>query len=134
MRSLRQWAVAGILAALLLGSCTSSPSTTTPSDEESSPANDLAFRDGTDQPLIDEPPATTLDADAPLIRFEAMWLCELQRRTFTTPDAVEQALQDALDETELDRVQYDTFRHRVNVEQELRDSVLFAYQETCVPR
>ncbi len=134
MRSLRNRVAIGILVALPFAACSSDPATTTPAAEDSPPSTDLALTDDSDLLLIDEPPATTLAVDGPLIRFEAMWVCELQRRTFTTPDAVDQALEEALDEAGLKQADYETFRARVNVEQELRDSILFAYQETCVLR
>lgn len=134
MRSLRNRLTISILVALLLAACTSTTATTAPPEEDTPPATDLAFSDDSDQLLIDEPPSTTLAVDAPLVLFEAVWLCELQRRTFTTPDAVNSALNQALDEADLDQAEYEAFRERVNVEQELRDSVLFAYQETCVLR
>lgn len=133
MRSLRKRAISGAFVALVFGGC-ASQSTTPASDEDPPPATDLAFTNDPDQPLIDEAPVTTLDENATLIRFEATWLCELQRRTFPTPDAVETALSEALAEAALSQDDYDRFRHRVNVEQELRDAVLFAYQEICVLR
>lgn len=81
--------------------------------------------------MADVPQSSLVGDDATLTRFEAEWVCELQRRTFTTPDAIEAALEKNLAEVGLTRDQYDDFRERVNIEQDLRDAVLFAYQEIC---
>jgi len=82
--------------------------------------------------LIDEDPNVSLtEDDEALVRFEAAWVCELQRRTFSDPTAIKQALDDKLIDTGLSSDAYTEFRQRVNTDQGLRESILFEYQETC---
>ena len=122
-------------SALLLGACSSG------GDQfDGAPATGLAFNDEQDAAatttttLIAEAPAVTLaEGDLGYVQFEATWVCELQRRTFPTPEAIDLALNEKLQELGLERATYDGFRARVNGDQDLRDSILFAYQETCQP-
>ncbi len=83
--------------------------------------------------LIDkEPTAELSDVDTELVVFEAAWVCELQRRTFESPAAMDEALTENLVNNGLDRAGYDTFRGRVNGEKDLRDWILFEYQTSCL--
>lgn len=127
---------ATVISALLLGACSAGAE----NGQTATPATGLAFNDEQDAAatttttLIAEAPAVTLaEGDLGYVQFEATWVCELQRRTFPTPDAIELALNEKLQELGLEREAYDTFRSRVNNDQDLRDSILFAYQETCRP-
>lgn len=107
---------------------------------ESAAGETLAFvGEGTNT----SPTSTTLIAAAPdvrlsaadtaFVRFEAAWICELQRRTFASQDGRELAMVEKLGDFGLDPAGYQEFRSRVNEDQELRDSILFGYQETCRP-
>lgn len=121
-----------LLAALTIAGCGSDQAADDP---------DLAFSDQTTTSfgttttlLIEAKPNVSLnDSDTSFVAFEASWVCELQRRTFPTPDALQQALSDKLEGSGLSRPEYETFRQSVNNNQDLRDSILFAYQETCRP-
>ncbi len=124
---------AALASTLMLGACG------TGSDEA---APDLAFADSTELTtfgttttlLIAERPDVDLpDDEVTFVKFEATWVCELQRRTFPTPEALQVALDEQLSATGLTRADYDTFRSAVNNSQDLRDSILFEYQETCQP-
>ena len=82
--------------------------------------------------LIDGRPDIELSAaDTALVRFEAAWVCELQRRTFTDSSAIEDALEQKLVETGLTAGAYADFRIKVSDDRDLRRSILFEYQETC---
>ncbi len=119
---------------MLSGACGSDPSTDAAGDARPS---SLAFTDGaptTASTLIAAAPDVALgELDAELVRFESTWVCEVQRRTFPTEDGREAALVEKLAEFGLDEAAYREFRARVNDEQDLRDAILFSYQETCRP-
>lgn len=84
--------------------------------------------------LIDEAPDVDLTSDeVDLVQFEANWVCELQRRTFASEEAIEEALEEKLTGLGIDRATYDDFRADVNQSQDLRDSILFSFQENCRP-
>ena len=136
MRTYERLVRATVLTTLLLGACSAGAD----DGQAGAPATGLAFSDEQDAAatttttLIAEAPAVTLvEGDLGYVQFEATWVCELQRRTFPTPDAIELALNEKLQELGLEREAYDAFRARVNDDQDLRDSILFAYQETCRP-
>lgn len=121
-----------LAATLALGACSNGDDTTP----------DLAFADSTTSTvfgttttlLIAEKPDVSLpEGEEAFVRFEAAWVCELQRRTFPTPEALQLALDQKLVDTGLTREDYDQFRSDVNNSQDLRDSILFEYQETCRP-
>ncbi len=71
------------------------------------------------------------EADTALVRFEASWICEVQRRTFPTQEGRQQALEQKLVDSGMTLADYEAFRARVNEDRGLRDSILFTYQETC---
>ena len=77
------------------------------------------------------PDVDLTDGEANLVSFEANWVCELQRRTFPSQAAIEDALNEKLAGLGVDRAEYDTFRAEVNNSQDLRDSILYSYQENC---
>ncbi len=96
----------------------------------------LAFEEPpvtTQEPLLIEGiPDVDLDEEETLlVAFEADWVCELQRRSFPTPDAMQDALNDKLVGLGVTRDEYDAFRAEVNNSQDLRDSILYAYQNKC---
>lgn len=116
-----------IVCALALSSCGTD-----------SPPEDLAYLEQVEAltpstlQLIDaEPDVELTDSEADLVAFEANWVCELQRRTFPSPEAIDDALNDKLNGLGVERAEYDTFRAEVNNSQDLRDSILYAYQENC---
>ncbi len=99
---------------------------------------DLAYADQveaaapTTPQLIEGIPDVELtDEEADLVLFEANWVCELQRRTFPSEEAIEDTLNEKLTGLGVDRSEYDTFRAEVNNSQDLRDSILYSYQENC---
>ena len=103
-----------------------------------SPPEDLAYAEQVEAltpstlQLIDaEPDVELTDSEADLVAFEANWVCELQRRTFPSPEAIDDALNEKLAGLGVERAEYDTFRAEVNNSQDLRDSILYAYQENC---
>ena len=121
-----------LVATLLLAACGGDGSV------DSAPVGDLAFADGdggqstTTSLLIDGAPDVSLEQqEIELVLFEASWVCELQRRTFTSPAAMQEALEEKLADSGVDRAVYEQFRTEVNNSQDLRDSILFAYQESC---
>ena len=71
------------------------------------------------------------EADTALVRFEASWICEVQRRTFPTQEGRQEALEQKLTDSGMTLEDYEAFRARVNDDRGLRDSILFTYQETC---
>ncbi|MGH1504892.1 MAG: hypothetical protein ACRBI6_15150 [Acidimicrobiales bacterium] len=82
--------------------------------------------------LIEGEPETPLaDEQDLLVHFEADWVCELQRRTFDSPAAMSQTLEEKLAANGLSLADYQTFRGEVSNSQELRDWILFVYQESC---
>lgn len=82
--------------------------------------------------LIAEPQGIELDAnDARLVEFHAKWVCELQRRTFQESSGGVQALAEALEEAEIGEANYSEFLKRLEDSQDLRDVVLYSYQESC---
>lgn len=123
--------VAAISACILVLSSCGSDETSAPTAPE-----DLAFAesDGTVLDLIDSEPDVDLSSEEiDLVEFEASWVCELQRRTFTSQEAIDEALDEKLTGLGIDRAAYDGFRAEVNDSQDLRDSILFSYQENCRP-
>lgn len=122
----------GLGCVVALSSCATDTTTSAP------PPDDLAYAEALDTittttiTLIDGIPDVELDDDElQLVLFEANWVCELQRRTFQSPDAMQQALNDKLVGLGVERATYDAFRAEVNNSQDLRDSILYAYQENC---
>lgn len=86
----------------------------------------------TDTTLIDGPPDVTFTAsEAALINFHSSWVCEFQRRTFPHLGAGAEALAVALATAEISPETYESFLSRLSTSQDLRDAVLFNYQETC---
>jgi hypothetical protein len=131
--------VAAVLVggAFLTAACGGAGDGSSSPDAETSVTN-LAFVDPatptTSTTLIAAAPDVVLsESDAEYVRFEATWVCEVQRRTFPTQDAQAQALLDKLADFGLNSDDYHAFRARVNQDQGLRDSILFTYQETCRP-
>ena len=131
MRS-RRLVTPALAASFLVAACSGGETV------DSAPVSDLAFADGeggrttTTSLLIDGAPDVSLEQrEIELVLFEASWVCELQRRTFTSPDAMQAALEEKLDAAGVDRSVYDQFRTDVSNSQDLRDSILFAYQESC---
>jgi hypothetical protein len=125
-----------LAAALLLSGCSRSE----PNAIDQTGVTNLAFADETEAmattttTLIDGAPTAPLpQGSIGYVEFEATWICELQRRTFPTPDAIDAALDEKLVQSGLDRVGYDSFRAEVNGDQDLRDAILYTYQETCRP-
>lgn len=118
----------GLIVALLVAgsagcAAESNTATTTPAT--------LAF-ETTKTTLIDGPPnATFSGAEGDLIDFHSSWICEFQRRTFVNPEAGEQALSEALVAADIGGAVYESFLNRLASSQDLRDAVLFDYQETC---
>ncbi len=124
-------------SALLFASCGGSDGL---ADDGTSGVTNLAFVDDefatatSSTTLIAAAPDVLLsDADSEMVRFEATWICELQRRTFQTQSGREEALQEKLVDSGLSVEDYLAFRARVNADQDLRDSILYSYQETCRP-
>ena len=86
----------------------------------------------TETTLIDGPPDVTFAApEADLIDFHSSWLCEFQRRTFADPAGGTEALIEALIGAQISSETYESFLNRLAASQDLRDAVLFDYQETC---
>lgn len=82
--------------------------------------------------LIDGPPDVAFSsAEADLIDFHSSWVCEFQRRTFPDLGAGTEALAEALETAEIGPETYESFLSRLSTSQDLRDAVLFSYQETC---
>lgn len=124
-------------AALAFSGCSGSDDSAASGDDA---ATDLAFideqlvQDETTSTLIAAAPDVRLsEADSELVRFEAHWVCEVQRRTFQTPEGRDEALLENLGEAGISEADYLAFRERVNLERDLRDSILYSYQETCRP-
>lgn len=116
-----EWRVLALGAAMLLAvGCSSEPELVF---DENDPPEELAF-------IENEPEIA--DADRDLALFEADWVCELERRSFASLPERDEALDDALVATGLGRESYDGFRARLGEEQELRDAVLFHYQQSCL--
>ena len=69
--------------------------------------------------------------DAELIAFEAQWLCDVQRHTFDSPGAVDEALSANLAEAGLDRVRYDGFKEGLSVNAPSRKQVLDLFVQDC---
>ncbi len=110
---------------VILTSCSSSSSS--PAQTPSSIAFSIP-----ETTLIAEPEGVELsDADANLVNFQAKWVCEFQRRTFADQTSGAEALTEALAEAEIAESSYSAFLERLNDNQDLRDLVLFSYQETC---
>lgn len=120
--------VLALTCALALSACGSETA-----DGAAAP-DDLAYTESTETTLIDAEPVVDLSPeDVDLVRFEATWVCELQRRTFPSQEAIDEALDENLAGLGIDRAAYDAFRAEVNQSQDLRDSILFSYQENCRP-
>ncbi len=132
MKNSRQPLIAGLVAVvLLLTSCGAD-------NEASDQPGDLAFAEQIDAlattqlELIEgEPDVDLSDEERLLVSLEADWVCELQRRGFASPEAMDEALGQKLAESGIDRAEYAAFRDTVNNSQDLRDAILYEYQETC---
>lgn len=124
-------------AAFTLSSCTSSGESASTSDDaaaELALIDDRPTQNETTSTLIAAAPDVRLSAaDSELVRFEAQWVCEVQRRTFQTPSGRDDALLENLGQAGITEAEYLTFRERVNTDRDLRDSILYSYQETCRP-
>ncbi len=83
-----------------------------------------------------EPPVATIDLeatgpDAELIHFESQWLCEAQRQTFDSPEAVDVALDSSLGETGISRSVYDTFKSGLSENPAARKQILDLFVGNC---
>ncbi len=117
-----------LLAAVLVAGSTGCADASTTA--ETAPVT-LAY-ELTDSTLIDGPPDVTFTAsEAALIDFHSSWVCEFQRRTFVDLAAGTEALALALTTADIGPESYDSFLSRLSTSQDLRDAVLFNYQETC---
>lgn len=98
-----------------------------------SSSSDLAFSDTLVPTTLIERPSITFDsAETDLISFQASWLCEFQRRTFSSPTGGVEALAVQLERSGVARKDYEAFLLRLSNSQDLRDAVLFSYQENCL--
>ena len=103
-----------------------------PTPEELAYAESVAASTTTTTLLIDGAPDEPLPAEQELlVHFEANWVCELQRRTFATPAAMAATLDEQLAANGLTLAEYEGFRAEVSNSQELRDWILYVYQEGC---
>lgn len=127
---LRSAARGSVLCALVLASCGTSGA-----NEDASTPTSLPYvttSTSTTTLLISEDPHIDLgEEDSVLVSFEAAWVCELQRRTFTDPGAIDAALDDKLIDSGIAPDSYAEFRQRVNERLDLREAILYRYQETC---
>ncbi len=98
-----------------------------------SSSDDLAFAE-TVAPttLIERPSVTFKRAETDLISFHASWLCEFQRRTFSSPTGGVEALSVQLERSGVAPTDYEAFLLRLGSSQDLRDAVLFSFQENCL--
>jgi hypothetical protein len=123
--------IATALACVLALSSCGSETTNSASAPE-----DLAFAEpsGSSTDLIDAAPDVDLSPEVvDLVQFEADWVCELQRRTFVSQEAIDEALDENLVGLGIERADYDDFRAELSESQDLRESILFAYEENCRP-
>ena len=126
--------VAALACLLIVSSCGSGDPEDAAAAAEAPEDLALAEPAPTTLDLIDEEPDVDLTSDEiDLVEFEANWVCELQRRTFASEEAIEEALEEKLTGLGIDRATYDDFRADVNQSQDLRDSILFSFQENCRP-
>lgn len=103
-----------------------------PSPEELAYAEEISALTTTTILLIDGAPEETLPPEQELlVHFEADWVCELQRRTFATPAAMGETLDEKLAANGITQSDYEAFRGDVANSQNLRDWILFVYQENC---
>ncbi len=103
-----------------------------PTPEELAYQEEIAAITTTTTLLIEaEPESPLADDQELLVHFEADWVCELQRRTFDSPAAMSASLEDKLAANGLSLADYQAFRGEVSNSQELRDWILFVYQESC---
>lgn len=83
-----------------------------------------------------EPPPARVDLeatgpDAVLIQFESQWLCEAQRQTFGSPEAVDVALDSSLGGTGISRSVYDTFKSGLSENPAARKQILDLFVLNC---
>lgn len=123
-------------AALALSACSSGDSASTGDDAAAELAliDEQSGQNQTPSTLIAAAPDVRLsETDSELVRFEASWVCELPRRTFQTPSGRDDALLENLDDAGIAEADYRAFRERANADRDLRDAILYSYQETCRP-
>lgn len=114
----------------MLSSCTTSGANERAATPTSLPL--ITTQTSTTTLLISEDPNIDLsEDDSVLVSFEAAWVCELQRRTFSDPGAIDAALEEKLIDSGITPDAYAGFRQRVNENLDLREAILFQYQETC---
>lgn len=98
----------------------------------SSAPESLAFAE--DEPVVVEPAAGVFtEEEHMLIDFHIDWLCELERRTFTTLEASDELLAESLRSSGVAPETYETFVRDTLSRQEVRDAVLFGLLERCQP-
>lgn len=96
----------------------------------SSAPESIAYAD--DAPVVTEPAVGSFTPEEQeLITFHASWLCEMQRRTFTSLDDSDVARDQALASTDIDPDQYANFLVDDLPRQVVRDAVLWSYQQQC---
>ena len=85
-----------------------------------------------DAPSVSEPASGSFSlAEQELISFHATWLCEMQRRTFTSLDDSGVARSAALATENIDPDRYGNFLMDDLPRQIVRDAVLWTYQQQC---
>ncbi len=70
-------------------------------------------------------------ADQALVRFEAQWLCDVQRHTYPNLDHMDAARSELMTTFGLTAAAYDDFKARLGAEPGLRNHVRAAYDSTC---
>lgn len=96
----------------------------------SNPPESIAFAEAA--PSVSEPASGSFSpAQQELIEFHASWLCEMQRRTFASLDDGDVARMEALVAAGIDPSGYETFVAGELVQQDVRDAVLWSYQQRC---
>ena len=114
---------------LMIGACAVALASTACSNEpelvfeDDDPPPELAFFDA--EPIVE-------GRDRDLVQFDASWLCEIDRRTFSTLNERDGALAVALADAEIEPEEYLDFKARLSGDRELRNAVLYHYQDRCL--
>ena len=104
-----------------------------PQSEDSEALSGLPYVEETSSvELASAAPSDLTPEELSLVEFEADWVCELQRTTFESNDAISDALDQRLADFGIDEETYGVFREQANQDEGIRAAILSTYRSDCV--
>lgn len=117
-------------AALAVSACSTSEDTASEAPSTLPFVGEKPVRPST--ALVETMPAIQLTPEQErLTDFEAQWICDLQATAFDSAGAIEETRNEKLAEASISEDAYLAFHESLDNNRDLRDVILFKYQESC---